>query len=161
MWEVPFGNRLAEAAVAGIAIGVVACGSATPAVGTRPPTVTPTPAALGAPEACGPVTVAQDGNVGPVVCPDGRPSAAAISFFARIPSRLLKLGPDATAAQVVNAACDDLDAPPPNAGTIPLVTTEAELAFAENSWSFGDLSPGQINQQLVSGACVPGAASGG
>ena len=52
------------------------------------------------------------------------------------------------------AACADLNAPAPNAGTIPLVTTEATLAFAENNWDFGAVtSPGQINQQMVAGAC--------
>jgi hypothetical protein len=100
------------------------------------------------------VTVAQDGNVTPALCPDGRPSVTAITFFSKIPSQLLSLGPDATATAVMSAACDDLNAPAPNAGTIPLVTTEASLAFAENNWNFGGvISPGQINQQMVAGAC--------
>jgi hypothetical protein len=54
----------------------------------------------------------------------------------------------------MSAACDDLNAPAPNGGTIPLVTTEASLAFAENNWNFGGAtSPAQINQQMVAGAC--------
>jgi hypothetical protein len=100
------------------------------------------------------VVIAQDGNVSPAVCPDGRPNVGAITFFATIPSKLLSLGPDATAAAVMSAACADLNAPAPNAGTIPLVTTEASLAFAENNWNFGSTtSPAQINQQMVAGAC--------
>jgi len=100
------------------------------------------------------VTVEQDGNVTPVLCPDGRPSVAAIMSFATIPSKLLSLGPAATAAAVMSAACEDLNAPAPNGGTIPLVTTEATLAFAENDWNFGGvISPAQITQQMVAGAC--------
>jgi hypothetical protein len=107
------------------------------------------------------VTIAQDGNVTPAVCPDGRPSVAAITFFSKIPSQLLTLGPDATAADVLRAACDDLNAPAPNGGTIPLVTTEASLAFAENNWNFGAVtSPQQINQQMVAGACSSVATPG-
>jgi hypothetical protein len=101
------------------------------------------------------VTVEQDGNVTPVLCPDGRPSVTAIALFSKIPSQLLSLGPDATATAVMSAACADLNAPAPNGGTIPLVTTEATLAFAENNWNFGGvISPGQITQQMVAGACT-------
>jgi hypothetical protein len=51
-------------------------------------------------------------------------------------------------------ACGSATPAPPNGGTIPLVTTEASLAFAENGWNFGVVtSPAQINQQMVAGAC--------
>jgi hypothetical protein len=151
----------------------VACGSTSPTTGASKPSSTspaPTASALaapvatppgptpwpfpGRPENCGPVTIAQDGNVIPALCPDGRPSVAAITVFAKIPSKLLSLGPAATAAAVMSAACQDLNAPAPNGGTIPLVTTEATLAFAENNWNFGGVtSPAQITQQMVAGAC--------
>jgi hypothetical protein len=174
MFHARFDPLRAALVVATCSLAVVACGGTTPTPATSAPhsasTPTPTASALsapvatppgptpwpfpGRPENCGPVTVAQDGNVTPPVCPDGRPSAAAITFFAKIPSQLLSLGPDATAAEVMHAACADLDAPAPNGGTIPLVTTEASLAFAENNWNFGLVtSPGQINQQMVDGAC--------
>jgi len=159
--------------VASCLFAAVACGSTAPTTATSTPTsAAPTPSASalpapvatppgptpwpfpGQPENCGPATVDQDGNITPALCPDGRPSVAAITIFSTIPSHLLSLGPDATATAVMNAACADLNAPAPNGGTIPLVTTEASLAFAENDWNFGGvLSPGQITQRMVAGAC--------
>jgi len=173
MWHSRSDNCLAVTAVTVCALAAAACGSVTPASTTSPgggstpaptlsaaaaPVATPpgsTPWPFpGQPENCGPITIAQDGNVTPALCPDGRPNVAAITFFAKVPSQLLALGPGATAADVMAAACADLNAPAPNAGTIPLVTTEATLAFAENNWDFGAVtSPGQINQQMVAGAC--------
>jgi hypothetical protein len=170
--QLKFGKHLTAMAVAGAGLVVVACGSTTPAPTksastTTAPTATPTAVPLsvpvatppgptpwpfpGQPENCGGVTVAQDGTVSPPVCPDGRPNVAAI------PSKLLALGPSATSGEVLTAACADLNAPPPNGGTIPLVTTVAYLAFAENNWNFGIVtSPGQIGQQMTAGACSSG-----
>jgi hypothetical protein len=168
--------------VAGCALTAAACATTIPPTGTSapntaapqsptagplsipvatPPGATPWPFPA-APENCGQITVAEDGNVSPVLCPDGRPSVAAITFFAGIPSKLLSLGRDATAADVLSAACDDLNAPAPNGGTIPLVTTEATLAFAENRWNFGPVtSPEQIDHEMFAGACSPAATPAG
>ena len=178
MMQWHFGRRFMAIVVGAAGLVVVACGSTTPAPtktasATTAPAATPTPVPLsapvatppgptpwpfpGQPESCGGVTVAQDGKVSPPVCPDGRPNVAAILFFAHIPSKLLALGPAATAGEVLTAACADLNAPPPNGGTIPLVTTEASLAFAEYYWNFGTVtSPAQINQQMTAGACKSG-----
>ena len=178
MLQLKFGRRCMAMVVGAAGLAVPACGTTTPpptmpASTTTAPAATPTAVPLsapvatppgptpwpfpGQPESCGGVTVAQDGNVSPPVCPDGRPNVAAILFFAKIPSKLLALGPAATAGEVMTAACADLNAPPPNGGTIPLVTTEASLAFAENNWNFGVVtSPAQINQQMTAGACNSG-----
>jgi hypothetical protein len=181
MWHARFDPLRTAIIVATCSLGVVACGGTVPSPATSAPNnssaTTPTASALSAPiatppgptpwpfpghpENCGPVVIAQDGNVSPAVCPDGRPNVGAITFFAKIPSKLLSLGPDAAAAEVLSAACQDLNAPAPNAGTIPLVTTEASLAFAENNWNFGSAtSPAQINQQMVAGMCNQTAAPG-
>jgi hypothetical protein len=174
MWHARFDPLRTAIIAATCSLAVVACGGTGPSSATSAPTSssapTPTASSLsapvatppgptpwpfpGQPEHCGAVVIAQDGNVAPVVCPDGRPNVGAITYFAKIPSKLLSLGPSATAAEVMSAACQDLNAPAPNGGTIPLVTTEATLAFAENNWNFGSVSsPGQINQQMVAGAC--------
>lgn len=174
MWYARFDPLRTAIIAATCSLAVVACGSTTPSPATSAPTSSSAPTSTasslsapvatppgptpwpfpGHPENCGSVVIAQDGNVSPAVCPDGRPNVGAITFFAKIPSKLLSLGPDATATEVMSAACEDLSAPAPNAGTIPLVTTEASLAFAENNWNFGSASsPGQINQQMVAGAC--------
>ncbi len=174
MWHARFVPLRSAIIAASCSLAVVACGSATPTPATSAPGIssatTPTASAVSAPiatppgptpwpfpghpENCGTVTIAQDGNVSPALCPDGRPNVGAVTFFAKIPSKLLSLGPEARATEVMSAACQDLNAPAPNAGTIPLITTEASLAFAENNWNFESaMSPGQINQRMVAGAC--------
>jgi ABC-type lipoprotein export system ATPase subunit len=101
------------------------------------------------PEDCGPV----DSNGLPAVCPDGRPNLQTIEYFSGSPSALLHLGPSASATQVLAAACSDY-ARNVTLGTVPLVTTEAQLAWAENGWSF---SNGDVQNALANGCATPTA----
>lgn len=116
-----------------------------------PATPTPWPFA-NQPENCAQLSFGADGNISPAVCPDGHPNLQAILYFAKQSSKLLSLGRYATPSQVETAACQDMAV-----GTIPITTTEAQLAWAENNWSFGGLTPDVLQNDMVNGNCSPAA----
>jgi hypothetical protein len=101
-----------------------------------PPTISPrvSPLAL---EACGEVTHYQDGNAGPVLCPDGRPSQAAETYFrALVPAlAVLRVGADANVNDVETAMCADKTFAHT---TNPIEESAYRLAAAEQGWGFGD-----------------------
>ena len=143
------------AALGALVIVSVACASGGPAAGgpQATPTVSspaaspaettpglPSPSPKGsplAPESCGEITHFQDGNIGPVLCPDGRPSLAADSYFrSLLPAvAVLRLEPNANLDDVQTAMCADK-----TFGHLTNPTEESayRLMAAEEGWQFGD-----------------------
>ncbi|MDQ1583275.1 MAG: hypothetical protein QOF36_1329 [Microbacteriaceae bacterium] len=110
------------------------------------------------PEDCGQLSYGANGSLtSSVVCSDGHPNVHALMYFGNLRSRLLQLKATASPAEVESAACTDLSGP--SGGTIPIVTNEAELAFAANGWRFGGLTPALLAQELVDGLCSKQAPS--
>jgi len=137
-----------------VLLAAVACGTTSPAPAASPaptaaaspsPTATITitspsalpPASPLALEACGEITHYQDGNIGPVLCPDGRPSFAADTFFRSMEPALavLRVGADANLADVETAMCADKTFAHL---TNPVEESAYRLAAAEQGWAFGD-----------------------
>ena len=82
----------------------------------------------------------------PVLCPDGRPSAAADGFFRSLEPALavLRLSSDANLTDVETAMCADR--------TFAHVSNPREesayrLAAAEQGWGFGDEPPAWLLRQ--------------
>jgi hypothetical protein len=145
------------AALGAMAIATVACANAGPATGS--PTAAPSgtlqpatsPAATASPgspspspttsplalESCGEITHYQDGNVGPVLCPDGRPSLAADTFLRSLLPALavLRLEPTANLTDVETAMCADKTF---GHSTNSLEESAYRLKAAEEGWGFGD-----------------------
>ncbi len=90
-----------------------------------------------APESCGEITHFQDGNIGPVLCPDGRPSLAADSYLrSLLPAvAVLRLEPNANLDDVETAMCADKTF---GHLTNPLEESAYRLMAAEQGWQFGD-----------------------
>jgi hypothetical protein len=149
-----------------MAIAAVACANAGPAAGSpqatpSPRAVTatslpadpsqssPSPSPIASPlalESCGEITHFQDGNVGPVVCPDGRPSLAADSYLRSLLPTLavLRLDPNANLTDVETAICADK--------TFAHTTNSMEgsayrLKAAEEGWGFGDEPMAWLSRQ--------------
>ncbi len=142
------------ATVGALVIAAVACGGS-PASGVpqQTPTVastaaspvtnspdSPSPSPKGSPlalESCGELTHYQDGNVGPVLCPDGRPSLAADTWFRSLLPQVavLRLEPNANLDDVETAICADKTF---GHMTNPMVESAYHLKTAEEGWQFGD-----------------------
>jgi hypothetical protein len=145
----------ALATLAAVLLAAAACGTApagspspaapataspSPTTVVESPTVPPTPSPRGSPlalEACGEVTHSQDGNAGPVLCPDGRPSQAADTYFRELVPALavLRVGADANVNDVETAMCADKTFAHM---TNPIEESAYRLAGAEQGWGFGD-----------------------
>jgi hypothetical protein len=144
------------ATVAALLFAAAACGAAGPQSGggtpsspspASPPATTatspiasPSPSPRASPlalEACGQVTHYQDGNAGPVLCPDGRPSSSADTYFRSLEPALavLHLAPDATLDDVETALCADKTFAHM---TNPIEESAYRLMAAEQGWRFGD-----------------------
>jgi hypothetical protein len=90
-----------------------------------------------------PLTHEEDGNVIPLLCPDGGVNVLAWRQFARgwvlrpplIWSRTMQLGANATATSVFRAMCFDRDRVQ---GTNPLTMSAEMLAAAYYGWTFTD-----------------------
>lgn len=135
-----------------------------PAAGVATP-VAPTPWPFPTqPENCAPLSFGADGNFSPVTCSDGHPNLQAVLYVTRgdlaSQSQLLNLGRYASPDQVTAAACHDL-LNGGSGGTIPIVTSEADLAWAENSWIFGGLTEQSLSSYLVDDGCSPPSAPSG
>jgi hypothetical protein len=79
------------------------------------------------------VSYAADGNVGPVLCPDGHPNAYAMPALTNAARRMMALGEFATPADVSAAACADLA----KRSTGPIEESAYKFMKALNGWSFG------------------------
>jgi hypothetical protein len=144
---------LAGSACAGAAPGPIGADSPAPPTATAPtpnatvssPPSRPASTAL-ALESCGDVTHFQDGNVGPVLCSDGRPSLAADSFFrSLLPAvAVLHLAPDANLTDVETAMCADETF---GHMTNPTEESAYRLMAAEQGWGFGDEPPAWLLRQ--------------
>jgi hypothetical protein len=75
-----------------------------------------------------------DGDAGPVTCPDGRPRAAAVTFYGQMPLHVLALTANASPTDVENAICADLKA---GQTTNPIEQSAYNLMLAEMDWHFG------------------------
>ena len=144
------------ATVAALLFAAAACGAAGPQPGgwahsspspASPPAAiatsqvtSPSPSPRASPlalEACGEVKHYQDGNAGPVLCPDGRPSSSADTYFRSLEPALavLHLAPDATLDDVETAMCADKTFAHM---TNPIEESAYRLMAAEQGWRFGD-----------------------
>ena len=149
-----------------MAIAAVACANAAPAAGTpqatpsatsltaTSPPADPSPSSLSpspttpplALESCGEVTHFQDGNVGPVLCPDGRPSLGADSYLRSLLPTLavLRLEPNANLTDVETAMCADKTFAHT---TDPLEESAYRLKAAEEGWGFGNEPTAWLSRQ--------------
>ncbi len=84
------------------------------------------------PESCQRVSSGADGNVSPVLCPDGHPNAYAMPTLESTASAMFSLGEFATTGQIENAACRDL----PHS-TNPIEQSAYQFMQALNGWQFG------------------------
>jgi hypothetical protein len=112
--------------------------SPAPATSTGSPTAPPPPPASPlALEACGEISHYQDGNAGPVLCPDGRPSQTADAYYRSLLPALavLRVGADANLDDVETAMCADKTFAHL---TNPMEESAYRLAAAEQGWGFGD-----------------------
>lgn len=108
--------------------------SATITVSSPPAAPPASPLAL---EACGEITHFQDGNIGPVLCPDGRPSLAADAYLrSQVPAlAVLRVAADANLEDVETAMCADKTFAHT---TNPIEESAYRLMAAESGWRFGD-----------------------
>lgn len=99
-------------------------------------------------ESCGAAQAMADGNVSPVVCPDGHPSQAADAYFRAIRPKLtvLDLGGGASIEEVEQAMCTDKRV---SHMTNPIEESAYEIRAAEVGWNFGS-KPGDW---LISQSC--------
>lgn len=103
------------------------------------------------------LTYDADGNVGPLLCPDGGVNAQAWQHYAQGSvngqpstwSKVLQLGPYASPAQVYQAMCTDYQ---DVYGTNPLTVSAGQLAAAYYGWQFAGDNPVLDFQQL---GCPP------
>ena len=116
------------------------CSTTTKTQGSTSPSATPTHSAapwwggLG-PESCGPVTHGADGNVSPVVCPNGHPNALVMGTLQSVSPRVMALGPNATQGDIEAALCADFPR-----SSLPIEQSAFEWQQAAMAWSFGALS---------------------
>ncbi len=78
------------------------------------------------------LTVAQDGNAGPLLCANGSLNVSAWKFFAPLSPNLLSAGPGVSEQAVESALCADVRAH----ATYPQERSAYELAAAYYGWSF-------------------------
>jgi hypothetical protein len=139
------------AVIMSVLLGNVACSSspaAKPAVTvTKMSTITATVTASAPtsttkqPESCMPVSHGADGNVAPVLCPDGHPNAYAQPVLGGTSPAMFALGQFASSDDISQAGCTDLR----HGSTNPLETGAYEWMTALNGWNFGiDPSDGGI-----------------
>ena len=83
----------------------------------------------------------QDGNAGPVTCADGLPNISAIRYFSPMHLKVLSLSANPSQNDVAAAICQDFAA---KHTTIPIETSAANLAYAEQKWDFYPPSSGDI-----------------
>jgi hypothetical protein len=85
------------------------------------------------PEACARVATGADGNVGPVICPDGHPNSYAMPVLASVAPHMMSLGEFASTDEITAAECADLA----SGSTNPLEESAYKFMKALNGWSFG------------------------
>ena len=106
-------------------------------------------------EQCGSLKFGVDGTAGPIFCQDGRPNAAADSYFRRLRLRVLALGAQATPGDVNVAICDDFG---DRQTTIPIEGQAVRLAEKEQGWHFG-VDPAD-NMNATAQSCATPSPSG-
>jgi hypothetical protein len=99
------------------------------------------------PESCGALNYGADGSAGPITCPDGRPNAAAVTYYEKGGFKLLGLGANASPVDVTNAICADLRG---NVTTNVIEQEVYNLMAAGMDWHFG-LDPSSVIQN---GGCT-------
>jgi hypothetical protein len=85
------------------------------------------------PQSCRRVSMGADGNVGPVLCPDGHPNTFALPNLQSVAPRMMALGQFATSSEISAAACADLA----SGSTNPIEHSTYQFMKALNGWSFG------------------------
>jgi hypothetical protein len=93
------------------------------------------PPATGVTECSLTLQIGQDGNAGPVLCPDGGINVLAWNYFAKLSPLVLALSPAASVQQVETAMCTDL-----KTSTTPIETSAGQLAFRYYGWQFVGVS---------------------
>jgi serine/threonine protein kinase len=94
---------------------------------------------------CRHIQYGDDGTASPLFCADGRPNPPVLAYYEELHLHVLRLGIDATPAQVLRAMCSDLR----QRSTYPIETDAYYLAQRINGWSFGISPP----QEMLDGAC--------
>jgi hypothetical protein len=94
---------------------------------------------------CGHIQYGDDGTATPLFCADGQPNPPVLAYYRKLHLRVLRLGTDATPAQVLRSMCSDLR----QRSTYPVETAAYNLARKINGWSFGISPP----QEMLDGAC--------
>jgi hypothetical protein len=74
----------------------------------------------------------EDGNAGPLTCPDGGVNVGAWDYFARSKPLLMELSRHATSQQVASAICS------PESLTGPMKDSTFQLAETYYGWTFGE-----------------------
>jgi len=97
---------------------------------------TPSPA-VRASATCPHISYGADGTAGPLFCSGGQPNPPVLAYYRGMHLLVLKLGPDATPAQVLHAMCSDLPE-----SSYPIETDAYSLAQRTEGWSFG-VNPAQ------------------
>jgi hypothetical protein len=95
---------------------------------------------------CPHIRYGADGTAAPLFCGNGRPDPAVLAYYRTLHLRVLKLGPGATPARVLQAMCSDMH----RNSTYPVESAAYALARRINGWSFGT-SPAQ---EMLNGACT-------
>lgn len=141
-----------------VLLGASAACSPRPTRAVSTPSATPSPISTSASlESCGSLKFGVDGTVDSVLCPEGKPNAAADAYFRRFDLRVLALGAQATPGDVDRAICDDLtgpSAPGKGAPTIPAEGQAVRLAVAEQGWRFA-LDPADHIEAIAQGCVAP------
>ncbi len=87
---------------------------------------------------CPHISFGDDGTAAPLFCA-GRPNPPVLAYYKKQQLGVLRLGPDATPNEVVDAMCSDLHQ---HSSSYPVETAAYELAQKIEGWSFG-ISPPQ------------------
>lgn len=87
------------------------------------------------------LTVAADGTVRPITCPDGSPNSEAERYYRTLHLKVLSLGLNAGASEVAAAICQDFAA---GHTTKSIETSASELASIEQHWNVDPPSPTDI-----------------
>jgi Protein kinase domain len=100
---------------------------------------------ISAQTACPHIQYGADDTAGPLFCTDGQPNPPVLAYYRTLHLQVLRLGPDVTPAQVLQAICTDVH----QHSTYPIETAAYNLAQKINGWSFGVSPP----QEMLNGAC--------
>jgi hypothetical protein len=115
------------------------------------------------PESCA-ASYSVEGQAGPLLCPDGRPSRAVDNWYRQARLKLFSLGPNASPNEVIAAICSDLSSNP-MVNALPSEKVQIEIGAVklwetEEKWDSALIPDGDISvvQTVCPNALRPVAA---